>query len=96
MISGDSKGVNVWFGSITSLGKGYNGHCTLWLPHRKCMVKTLISHKILILCQIFEQKDFKNNFSRSCSVIYVTCIYLKYKFTVTPIQVSDEHRESLQ
>ena len=37
MISGDNKGVNnrqshAHFGSITSLGKGCNGHCTLWLP----------------------------------------------------------------
>ena len=31
MKSGDSKGVNnrhIWFGSITSLGKGCNGHIT--------------------------------------------------------------------
>ena len=58
MISGNSKGVNnrhAQFGSITSLGKGCNGHCTLWLYHRKCMVKILIGHKYWI----FEGKDFE-------------------------------------
>ena len=51
MINGDIKGVNnrhVQFGSITSSGKGYNRHCILWLPHRKCVVKILIDGKYYV------------------------------------------------
>ena len=57
MIIGKSKGVNnrhVQFGSITSSGKGCNGHCSVWLPHRKCIVKILIGCKYNA-----EQKDFE-------------------------------------
>ena len=29
-ISGNSVNRHVWFGSITSSGKGYNRYCTVW------------------------------------------------------------------
>ena len=51
MIIGNSKGVknrHVWFGSITSLGKGRNGHCTYMASHRKCIVKNLIGRKYYV------------------------------------------------
>ena len=44
MIIGNSKGVNnrhVWFGSITSSGKGCNGHCTHMAFHSKCIVNIM-------------------------------------------------------
>ena len=51
MINDDRKGVNnrhLQFGSITSLGKGCNRHCILWLSHRKCIVKILIGCKYYV------------------------------------------------
>ena len=51
MIIGNSKGVNnrhVRFGSITSSGKGCNGHCTYMASHRKCTMKILIGHKYYV------------------------------------------------
>ena len=53
MISGDSKGVNnmhIWFGYITSLGKGCRMDTVLlWPPHRKCcMMKILIGRKYYV------------------------------------------------
>ena len=51
MIIGNSKGVNdrhIQFGSITSSGKGYNGHCTYMASHRKCIVKVLIGSKYYV------------------------------------------------
>ena len=51
MISGNSKGVNnrhIQFGSITSLGKGCNGHCNYMASHKNCIVKVLIGHKYYV------------------------------------------------
>ena len=62
-ISDNSKSVNrrhVRFGSITSLGKGCNGHCAFMASHRKCMVKILIGCKY---CQTFKQKYFSGSSS---------------------------------
>ena len=52
MNKGDNNGVGnrlVWFGSMTSLGKGCNRHYILWLPHRKCIVKIYTDCKFNIV-----------------------------------------------
>ena len=67
MIIGNSKGVNnrhIRFGSITSLGKGCNGHCTYMASHRKCIVKILIGCKYYVK---HLNKRFWNIFSGSSS-----------------------------
>lgn len=38
--SNEVKNRHVQFGDPTSLGKGSNGKCTLWLTFRKCMEKS--------------------------------------------------------
>ena len=51
MIIGNSKGVNnrhVWFGSITSSGKGCNGHCTYMASNRKYILEILIGRKYYV------------------------------------------------
>ena len=91
MIIGNRKGVNnrdIRLGSITSSGKGSNGHCTYMASHRKCIVKYL-NKKIFsrsscttnepnfkIVCNCIHEllNFFEDSAQHEHAIAFVTCI----------------------